>query len=136
MPTDKHGDATAKNVEFGSLLLHQMTALLLEGLAILVAILLLRLTTLSWVVFLLCHEYLIQIRVPNLVVELQLSPALIICTLCNHLFGKESLEILCLRHLVLPVTIATTTCQSLVEIQWPNAAINLTFSLTKSTTLF
>lgn len=37
MPTEKHGDTTAKNVEFGSLFLHQMTALFPERLAIWVA---------------------------------------------------------------------------------------------------
>jgi len=63
MPTQKHGDAAAKNVEFGTLLLDQVTALLAKRLArvtslllLLLLLLLLQLNILACVAFLHCHE--------------------------------------------------------------------------------
>lgn len=61
MPTQKHSYATAKNVEFCSLLLDQVTALLAKRLAritsfFLLLLLLLLSTILACVAFLHCHE--------------------------------------------------------------------------------
>ncbi|KAL2345073.1 hypothetical protein Fmac_006358 [Flemingia macrophylla] len=58
MPTQKHGDAAAKNVEFGTLLLNQVTALLAKRLAGITSslLLLLLLILLACVAFLHCHE--------------------------------------------------------------------------------
>jgi len=55
MPTEKHGDATAKNVEFCSLLLHQMTALLAKRLAGITNLLMLMMIALAYVAFFHCH---------------------------------------------------------------------------------
>lgn len=52
MPTEKHGYATAKNIEFCSLLLHQMTALLPKRLAGITNFLLL-----ITIAFLHCHGW-------------------------------------------------------------------------------
>ena len=58
MPTQKHGYATAQNVEFCTLLLDQVTALLAKRLARITnfLLLLLLLTVLACVAFLHCHD--------------------------------------------------------------------------------
>lgn len=57
MPTHEHGYTAPEYIEFGSLLLHQVTALLAEGFAGVTALLLLMMMMgITCVAFLGCHE--------------------------------------------------------------------------------